>query len=143
MIIGYTGTRMGMTPTQQEVLMAQLHRLGATELHHGDCQGGDAQAHAISRQLGLRIVGHPPIGDGLRAFCVCDEMREPKDFLLRNRDIVQDTRILLGTPDGPERVRSGTWSALRFAKRSGRPWMIIAPDGDVTEPVPRNPEIVL
>lgn len=101
MIVGFTGTRMGMTGAQQQTLMSELHRIGATVLHHGDCQGADAQAHAIGRQLGLRIVGHPPLGNGLRAFMICDELREPAEFMVRNRTIVHETQVLIGTPTAP------------------------------------------
>lgn len=122
-----------MTSEQKQMLMSELHRLGATDLHHGDCQGGDEEAHDIGRQLGLSIVGHPPIGEGLRAFCVCDDMREPAEYMVRNRNIVLETQVLLTTPDGPERLRSGTWATLRFAKKTKRPWICIAPSGEITK----------
>jgi hypothetical protein len=127
--VGYTGPRTGMTEAQSGQLTIELHQAGATELHHGDCRGGDLQAHNIGRKLGLRIVGHPPTASGLRAFCVCDELREPRAFLVRNRAVVLETELLIATPSGPERLRSGTWSTIRYARRMRVPLIIIHPDG--------------
>lgn len=129
MIIGYSGSRLGMPPPQAEMLMQELHRLGATSLHHGDCKGGDAGAHEIARKLGLHVVGHPPTSNGLRAFCVCDELQAAAPFLTRNRNIVHETQLLIACPDGPERLRSGTWTTIRFARKLVRPIIIITPVG--------------
>jgi hypothetical protein len=127
--IGFTGSRMGMNEQQKDLLLSELHRLGATELHHGDCVGADAQAHEVARKLGLHIVGHPPKASGLRAFCDCDEVREPAGFITRDHNIVLETQILIAAPDGPERVRSGTWTTVRYSRRLQRPNVIIMPGG--------------
>lgn len=129
--VGYSGTRLGMSPEQEHHLRIELHRCGATALHHGDCQGGDAEAHRVARDLGLWVVGHPPTGDGLRAFCECDELREVQEYMVRNRTIVLQTQILIAAPDGPERRFSGTWAAVRFARRMQRPWIVIMPSGEI------------
>ncbi len=133
MKVGSTGTRHSMSALQYDTFKIELHRLGATELHHGDCQGSDEQAHEIGRSLGLYIVGHPPKAKGLRAYCVCDETREPKEFLVRNRAIVLSTQILIATPAGPETLRSGTWSTIRFARRQSLPRIVIALNGTIVE----------
>lgn len=127
MKIGMTGTRHGATESQLSWFRQSLLMLDATELHHGDCVGADAQAHQIARDLGLRVVGHPPIKEELRAFCECDELREPDDYLVRNRHIVQETEILLALPQGPEEVRSGTWSTVRYAQSHSRRVLINLP----------------
>ncbi len=139
MKVGFTGTRMGMTVAQAEELTRQLHRAGVTEFHHGDCRGADEQAHGCARSLGVTIVGHPPTGNGLRAWCECDELREPAAYLTRNRNIVLETQLLIATPDGPERSRSGTWSTVRYARRLSAPWIVIHPNGtvDCADPVTR------
>lgn len=134
--VGFTGTRLGMTEQQRSALLVTLRRLGAGELHHGDCQGADAQAHDIGRSLQLHIVGHPPTGSGLRQFCVCDEIRDPLPYLARNRNIILQTQILIAAPDGPERSRSGTWATVRHAIRSGLPYVVINPDGVLHEETP-------
>lgn len=118
-----------MNAAQVLELTAQLAGCGATELHHGDCQGSDAQAHQIARTLGLRIVGHPPVAHGLRAFCSCDELRAPQEFLTRNKAIVLATEVLFATPSGRPTLRSGTWSTIRYALRMSFPVVVITPQG--------------
>lgn len=128
MKVGFTGTRHGMSDGQKEALAALLFRLGATELHHGDCVGADAQAHYTAMALGLRVVLHPPSVPHFRAWCVADETRDTQDFLLRNKAIVNATDMLIAAPADPrEHVRSGTWSTVRFARRQGKRVEIIFP----------------
>jgi hypothetical protein len=50
-----------------------------------------------------------------------------REYLQRNRDIVDATDVLLAAPDGPERVRSGTWSTVRYAYRAGRGVLLVMP----------------
>jgi hypothetical protein len=130
--VGFSGTRMGLSEQQKVTLLTEFHALGASELHHGDCVGADEQAHQVGRQLGLRIIGHPPTANGLRAFCECDEMRRPAPFLTRNHNIVHSTQILVACPNGPERRQSGTWATIRFSRRLHLPHIIILPTGEVT-----------
>lgn len=130
MIVGITGTRHGCTLDQLYRLTDRLKSLGATELHHGDCCGADSQAHDIARRLELLIVGHPPIDDKLRAFRKCDIMREPKDYLIRNRDIVNESDFLIALPFQNNNVArgSGTWYTIRYARKVNCPLQIIAPE---------------
>jgi len=109
----------------------------AIAVHHGDCKGSDAQFHAVA--TGLRWsrdvwrVIHPPTYGGLRAGCVGDEIRPVKDYLTRNRNIVDECTALVAAPNiGPQRGhRSGTWYTIRYAAKMGRPTMLIWPDGRV------------
>lgn len=128
-VAGVTGTRHGMTTAQAAAFRELLTTIDAAVLHHGDCVGVDAHAHAIARELGLYVIGHPPIADGLRAFCDCDELRPPKPFMMRNREIAHAVQRLIGVPEGVQRVRSGTWATIRIALRMELPTMIIYPDG--------------
>jgi hypothetical protein len=123
MIVGFTGTRLGTTYEQAVWLQERLMTLGTTELHHGDCVGADDMVHDLARWLGVRIVIHPPDDDHYRAFCEAiegDEVLDPKPYLDRNHDIVDVCDVLLALPDGPERLRSGTWSTVRYARRIGK-----------------------
>lgn len=128
--LGFTGTRQGMTVAQERQVRDWI--VGELELHHGDCVGSDAEAHRAAIDLGLRVVVHPPYDDKLRAFCSgADEVREPLPYLVRNRNIVDETDILIATPEGPEKLRSGTWATIRHAQRQGKPQFIVMPDGEV------------
>lgn len=125
---GFTGTRNGMTAEQLNWLRAQLP--DRVEFHHGGCVGADAQAHACAIESVGSIVVHPPVNprlrmprDGRAAWL------EEKEYLDRDRDIVDATDLLLATPDGPERQKSGTWYTVRYAEKAGKPVRICYPDG--------------
>jgi hypothetical protein len=103
-------------------------------LHHGDCVGWDAQCHYIARELAVDIIIHPPDRDDYRAFCEdANFWHKPKPYLMRNRDIVRDTSILLGLPRTmhEEKRNSGTWYTIRHARKLVRKVIVILPDGCV------------
>jgi hypothetical protein len=130
--VSFTGTRHGLTPAQRAALEAViLQECGpAGELHHGDCVGADAEAHALARKHGYRTVIHPPDRDGRRAFCVADRVLSPRPYLERNRGIVDAGGVLLACPgEAEERRRSGTWAAVRYARRTGKHVVLVFPDG--------------
>jgi hypothetical protein len=130
MKVGFTGTQRGMTPQQIQALTEVLSVYLPGVFHHGDCIGADAEAYAIARSQKFRIVCHPPIVSTKRAWCVSDEDRDPKPYLVRNHDIVDETDILLAAPgEGMEKLRSGTWATIRYTYKVCRPVRIIFPDG--------------
>lgn len=137
MNIGFTGTRHGMTAEQLETVTLYLKELRPTTFHHGDCVGADEGAHLIALALGIDIVLHPPIVRQFRAFSK-GAVKEwtPKRFLVRNRDIVDNSDILLATPAGLEVRRSGTWSTVRYARRKGKGVIIIFPNGRIKKCLP-------
>jgi hypothetical protein len=137
--VGFTGTSKGMTLKQvervHECLLAirQEHPEGV-ELHHGLCIGADEQAAAIAKELGCRVVAHPgfnprnPEGRLYRSdWGENDEVRPEKPFIKRDHDIVDESERMIGAPLGPEEVRSGTWTTLRYAKKKKKPRDIIYP----------------
>ncbi len=135
-IVGFTGTQEGMTPAQIATLYTLLRDLSPEELHHGDCIGADAEAHAEARRTKSPpfIVGHPPIKPDKRAWCECDLLLPEEDYLARNRKIVDVCFLLIATPkEFEEQQRSGTWSTVRYAKKTGKQFVIILPDGTTTE----------
>ena len=78
------------------------------------------------------IVIHPPIIEAKRAWKHAGQMRTPKSYLSRNKDIVRDTEMLVATPgEDNEQIRFGTWSTVRFARKLGRPVWVILPNGNV------------
>lgn len=128
MKIGFTGTQEGATIDQARILWSYLRFAHPSEFHHGDCNGADEVAHYIAKSLGIRIVGHPPTNPKKRAFCDCDEWREPKPYLERNHDIVNEALAMVGMPKGrDEELRSGTWATIRYARKLGTPIEIIYP----------------
>lgn len=132
MKLGLTATRKGITAAQRDAFAALLKNWQISELHHGDCTGGDEQADALARAAGVKIVIHPPDSRRLRAFCfrVGDEIREPKSYLVRNHDIVNESDRLVALPFGrTEVLRSGTWATIRYAHKQGKPVFIIHHDG--------------
>lgn len=135
MKIGFTGSREGMTDAQKSSTIKFLCGVGATEGHHGDCVGGDADFHQICKDLRIPIVIHPPTEERLRAFCESDEIREAKGYIERNRAIVNETHILVACPKEnhvPETVFGrGTWSTVRYAINKGRRTYTIWPSGDI------------
>ena len=127
-VIGFTGTREGMTEAQRTTVFELLRQ--ARTLHHGDCVGADADADRIARQQKMQVVSHPPSDERLRAFCTADETRSAKPYLARNRDIVNESELLLATPSqDAEQQRGGTWFTVRYARSVGKPTVIVWPDG--------------
>lgn len=125
----FTGTRHGMTTAQLDAVRDVLQRRQGW-LHHGDCLGSDKQAHDIGRALGFRITGHPPLNPVLRAYCECDELREPKPYIARDHDIVDETDELVAAPaEMQEILRSGTWATVRRARKMRKVVTIVYPDG--------------
>jgi tRNA U34 5-methylaminomethyl-2-thiouridine-forming methyltransferase MnmC len=131
--IGFTGTRRGMTPEQQDTLRFLLAPWPRPiRLHHGLCVGSDAQAHAICRDLDIELEGHPPTNPrlmavGLEGFA---KMNAPLPYLQRNGRIVQACQELIGTPAEIVPARGGTWSTISYALKLRRKVTIIYPEGN-------------
>ena len=134
--------KTGFTGTQKEPTLAQVQKLNdllkelATELHHGCCIGADTWAHGLAHELNIPIIGHPPINLSKKAELDYDhqfkELWHEKPYLDRNRDIVEQTKIMIAMPKGyAEERRSGTWYTVRHARALKRKIYIIRPDGTV------------
>ena len=109
-----------------------LSTYGSAAVHHGDCIGADAQAHEIACTLGREVTIHPPTSGTYRAWKTGSDVRAPKAYLTRNKDIVRETDMLIAAPaETTEQVRSGTWSTVRFARKLGKRVFVILPDGTV------------
>ena len=77
------------------------------------------------------IHTHPSDGMRYRACCLGDQDHEPEPPLKRNITMLEATDALVAAPDGPERLRSGTWSTIRQALKRGMGVTIIWPDGKI------------
>lgn len=146
-IVGFTGSRTGITPKQEEALRQLLKWINPVEVHHGECVGADARFHSIVREVlpECKIVGHPPISDTFQADVACDEEWERKGYLNRDRDVVECSSIIIGMPkffkvhDPIERegakhatsFRGGTWYTIQYGKKLGKEVVIVFPDGSV------------
>lgn len=129
--IGFTGTRHGMTDAQKQSLQWLLagYRRPAW-LHHGLCDGADAQAHEIALAMDMQIEGHPPTDTRLMAHLEgFAKLRDPLPYLKRNAEIVQASSDVIGAPFEGRPSTGGTWSTIRYARSLGRRVTIILPDG--------------
>ena len=131
MRLEFTGTHRGMTAAQRAACAELLARLTPEVVHHGDAVGADAEMHGLALAAGVPVVVHPPVNPSHRAFCQGGEVLEPRPHKARDRDVVDATDLLLGTPAAPEEEgpHSGTWYTIRYARRRGRPIVIVWPDG--------------
>lgn len=139
MKIGFTGTQHGMTIQQFDTLYPLLKKLKTTEFHHGDCIGADADATSLVHDIGKIIIHcHPPKNKSKRAFT--NKLYEEsvvygeKEYLTRNKDIVDKCDILIAMPkEFEEELRSGTWATIRYARKNHKKIYIIYPDGSIKE----------
>lgn len=128
MKVGVTGTREGATEYQLHEIRSVLTELKGTEFHHGDCSGVDVQAAAIARELGYRIVCHPPKTTESQGFFGGDEVREPLGYLQRDRNIVDETDVLIVVPLQTEwQLKGGTWYTHDYAVKKNKPLTVIFP----------------
>ena len=138
--IGFIGTRHGMTDDQKKEFERLIEAKEFEEFHHGMCrvldgshQGSDEQAHNIVRdKKSVTIVGHPPVFKASYLLVPCDKILPPATYSKRNNDIVNSTDCLIATPDAKERVGSGTWKTIRYARKKGKRIYIIHKNGRVT-----------
>lgn len=134
--VGFTGTQIGMTKEQKRTLNKIIKNIRKTFkdrtiwLHHGDCIGADHEANMIARSLRAQTISHPPKLSTKRAFSEVTAIRPPKDYLVRNHDIVDECSLLLAAPKGvKEELRSGTWATVRYAFKMSKACLILEPDG--------------
>ena len=133
MIVGFTGTRRGMTDDQITTLKILIDFLKPTEFRHGDCVGADAEAHICIRVMNgrqTRSIAHPPVDEKFRAFTDSDVILRPFPYIERNHHIVDMSDLMLACPQTfEEEQRSGTWATVRYARKEECPVYVIQPDG--------------
>jgi hypothetical protein len=138
---GFTGTQLGMSDRQKDELRRLMGNVVDGEFHHGDCVGADFEAHQIvwSFMFGPTIIIHPPTISlkranawgwdplGTRPWRAHGCIQLPvKPYLERNHDIVDQTDTLIAAPrTNEEEQRSGIWATVRYARRIGRPIIIL------------------
>ena len=135
MILGFTGTRHGMTPAQ---FLAVAHILGlvrsdTSEAHHfhdGMCVGADNRAAEMAEILEFTTIGHPGPKGRWQSLKKRDQVWAPKTHFARNRDIVNLAQLMIATPfEYTEQETGGTWYTIKYAKKRQVPLLTIYPDG--------------
>jgi hypothetical protein len=132
-VAGFTGRSTPVPPIQARSLWLVMETLGADEGHHGDCVGADAVFDRVCVDQGITRHAHPglskPGKSNKRAYCGAEHVHLPLPYLERNRVIVASCTVLIACPAGPERLRSGTWATVRYAREAGKPIIMVWPNG--------------
>lgn len=109
-----------------------LKELDVGTLLHGAAIGADEQASLVAQRLDLKVKAYPSdVEDqrGLEAFA--HDWKPAARPLERNKTMVANAHLLIATPDGPEKMRSGTWATIRFARDKKKAVYVVMPDGEV------------
>jgi len=129
-----------MTPAQAHAVDALLGRFAERHASrglcglHGDCVGADADFDAICKRRAIPVKIRPASVPGMRAGCDSGAIAEPRPPLVRNREIVADSELLIACPRTREEVlRSGVWATIRAMRRDGGPVYLVAPDGTLVD----------
>lgn len=136
MKVGISGTRHGLNDKQFKEISEFLstHFTPGSELHHGDCVGVDVEVAGIALALGYKIVCHPPVNNSLRANFPSDEYRVAQTYFARNRNIVDETDLLMAAPHQNQwQPRGGTWYTHDYAKSKRKPLKLFLPEPEGLE----------
>lgn len=130
MITGFTGTQNGMTQAQKDLIRVFLEMHKPTSVIHGDCIGADKDFDDICTEMGIPRYSMPCSITSKRAFTDATVLRMPLPPLERNRHIVAETDELFACPkEMREVLRSGTWSTIRYARKTKKTTYIFYKDG--------------
>jgi hypothetical protein len=133
--VGFTGTRKGMTNEQRVSVALLIIKLHPSTIHHGCCIGADEQFDKLCKSyignVSIIRVGHPSdIIKYTMDISDIEHLMPIKPPLERNKNIVLLSNVLIACPDGfEEKIRSGTWSTVRYAKKQNKKIHIVFPDG--------------
>lgn len=139
--LGITGTRDGMNKKQQAAFLSVVSKLlekypTLNNFHHGCCVGVDVESAKLVRDLyGFTVINHPPTNKSLVGDFIGDHEREDKGYFERNRDIVQESQVMIAItkqmviPDPPS---GGTWYTLNYSIKNKKETYHIKPDGSVS-----------
>jgi hypothetical protein len=123
-IVGFTGTREGMSDSQKRQLAYILSVLKHADLHvcrdtlfiDGDCpDGADREARAMAVSAGYQTDPHPP------------KEWTAKELLARDRVIAGKCHVMIAAPrTDKEEIRSGTWATVRYTREAGKPVVMLS-----------------
>jgi hypothetical protein len=79
-----------------------------------------------------KVICHPPIYESKQAYVGGHVVLPRKDYMSRNRDIVDASEVMIATPKTKEEeLRSGTWATVRYAKRKRVLVRVIYPEWEI------------
>jgi hypothetical protein len=123
-IVGFTGTRSGMTDAQKVKVRYALEKW---------LEGGKVDFHNICRELKLDVFKRPSNWESTTANtdATLPDGIEPMRPYARNREIAKASDRMLACPPNFEFIEhSGTWYTLNYAsKKLGKRVTIVFPDG--------------
>jgi hypothetical protein len=133
-IIGFTGSRFGMTTAQKLVVASFLDELQTSYnfvcLMHGDCTGADDQANRMAKEREFFTWALPPKVNRYRARSPSDLVSTPAAYLVRDRLIALGCHEGLACPATEKESRmSGTWYTIKEMKKLKKKVTIITPTG--------------
>lgn len=136
-IVGFTGTRKGMTLPQQVTLRGVLCYLRCSVFSQGECQGADEEAAWIAWRLGCAVESEPGVGSGglspfqSKNMPPVSKRWAPKHYIKRNEFIVEGADFVIACPfQLTEQFNGGTWWTIKYAREKHASLMIIWPDGN-------------
>jgi len=135
MNIAFTGTRKGMSNRQKLTLTYLISSLyyskGILCFTHGGAIGADTDADEIINKLGYKPYIRPGSDERFSYWFIKKRRSNvygAKLYLQRNKDIVNDSEILIACPYTlTEEQRSGTWATIRYARKINKPIIILDP----------------
>lgn len=127
--LGMTGTRNGMNKFQALNAFKLIKFFDPNELHHGAAIGADAQCHEITMLLNIRAIAHRPSKTEFMAPCKGAINRSPKPYLVRDRDIVNESKLMLSFPkeEWTGYNKGGTAYTTKYSLDREVPIIIITP----------------
>ena len=126
MKLAFTGTCKGMSENQKKQLINRLEtfqKLGYEfEWHHGCCVGADVEFDGIVRHFKSSGYLHP--SNIHKTTIDCFELEDVLYLslppIVRNHIMVDVSDTLIAAPDSDtEKLRSGTWATVRYARKKG------------------------
>ena len=120
MIIGFTGTRSGMSSKQKEEVAKLLdsHDMINTTVLHGGCIGADIDFHELCEGAPNDLKYRGEYKDA-------DVIHSSQTHFKRNRDIVDRCDILIATPYNDDSSKGGTWYTIKYAQKLNKQVIII------------------
>lgn len=138
--LGITGTREGMNSLQKKSFLQVVSKLlekypTLNNFHQGCCVGVDNEtARLVDSLYGFTVTDHPPTNKSLVGDYKGHTSREEKNYLARNRDIVNESQVMIAITKQmvmPSPPSGGTWYTLNYSIKNKKETYHIKPDGSV------------